>query len=1308
MNRTLVILICSVLGLLSISSASWAGKRGDANVTLRQQTTQSTTANVKVGDVLSAELFVEANGAAFTQVVFFVSFDDQYLEVISTRPAGFPIQPFTAGGWLAGQFFFNDTAGDQIGNSNTNQVPNFQIRYSEYIPRASGGQRTAVGDAVAARFQLRVIRKPPNGVTQVQIMGGFAGGGETGYFVNGDPGSIYNYRLVTPLTVNIQGFKLTSSIPDMYLLPGQQDSLDLDDYVNDPSTPDSTLTWTASLAQPDSVKVTVNNQSHVATVNPNVSSGDFLTNFIGVATVRFTATTKAGESVSDTIRVVVNSPPAFDEAAIPDTVRFLEDTQDTSLVLVVSDPDPNAILSLSSIDPDSTVNTFASIAPNRRVTFTAKKDYFGSENRRFRVVDQYGSADTVQVRVEVQPVNDGPEFIKDFPFVEVGALGQATLNLPEFIKDIDDPFDKLQFTFSGVDSIAFQVSAGNQRLTITPVPPFMGTRTALVVVSDTSRLTAAREISVKVNPPINPQPPTVLVPSLKVGVRAGGGATTVVLDDLVSDLDTPKNQLIWKHSGITRVSINSTALNNRQLSVSAPADSTGFRRTTLTVTDLTALSDALPVRVYSSSLITGVPVAGGMPDLTLIAGTSDSLNLDDYYFDADNTNAQVTWTRSGQKSVVVDIHPTTHRAVFRAPSAVSDPFEEIIFIVTDEDNQTAQDTVRVNLVSAGNVLIDLGQIGARSLARGQRDTINLLQSLRSGNPSKLVWTAQSSNANVAISLNPLKPELVLLGIQTGDAFITVTATDTSNNTTSSGNLDVTVTPGSGTGLQVITTFALKLTAEKDTTLNLSELVVNGVPADVQWSSAGNPNINVTVNQTQKTAVLRPLAGFVGNAGPIEFRATDSLTQEQAVSTATPVEVVGGSQPVEQGLLRVAVVANPILPNFLDVFVLSQRELMSDPFLGMRIGLDVQAKPTAIPVDRVPTVTQEMWSGRVSLDNTVNGIVELSATGITKATRVALTDTFRLEVAEAGIQSTFAIRTGDVAVTLPSKALSKATVVALFPSRPVSAKSTMEAGSLQQISEIYQVYAPQVQVVRPGEIRFDVHGTAARSETAGVYRWDDVGGRWIFAGARKTGSSLVGRFSAFGRYGVFVDEKPPEPGEVEVQRGALWIPILEDGSGVEPASVRVTVDGVVADVVYLEAPGGIRWTPSQVFPGGLQTVRIEVADLAGNHTVWERRLDLSTLVPRADHFLLHQNFPNPFNPETVIRFDAPEAVRVQLTIYNMLGQSVRRLLAEHVSAGLHAVIWDGRDEAGREVAAGTYLYRLDTPEAVLTKKMLLLK
>ncbi len=90
--------------------------------------------------------------------------------------------------------------------------------------------------------------------------------------------------------------------------------------------------------------------------------------------------------------------------------------------------------------------------------------------------------------------------------------------------------------------------------------------------------------------------------------------------------------------------------------------------------------------------------------------------------------------------------------------------------------------------------------------------------------------------------------------------------------------------------------------------------------------------------------------------------------------------------------------------------------------------------------------------------------------------------------------------------------------------------------------------------------------------------------------------------------------------------------------------------------------------------------------------FEEDTRMASTVP--EDFGLAQNFPNPFNPSTVISFGLPEAANVMLTIYDILGRRVQTLVSNtSYSAGIHKLSWDGRDDAGKSLASGLYVYRL---------------
>jgi len=118
-----------------------------------------------------------------------------------------------------------------------------------------------------------------------------------------------------------------------------------------------------------------------------------------------------------------------------------------------------------------------------------------------------------------------------------------------------------------------------------------------------------------------------------------------------------------------------------------------------------------------------------------------------------------------------------------------------------------------------------------------------------------------------------------------------------------------------------------------------------------------------------------------------------------------------------------------------------------------------------------------------------------------------------------------------------------------------------------------------------------------------------------------------------------------------------------------------------------------------------TYKISVRDMA----------DVGPVVGIADDIITHpleyklsQNFPNPFNPETRIYFEIPENQHVQVIVYNMLGYKIRTITNQPYTPGHYVLNWDGRNQAGQQVASGAYILRMKAGSYIDYKKMMLIR
>jgi len=162
---------------------------------------------------------------------------------------------------------------------------------------------------------------------------------------------------------------------------------------------------------------------------------------------------------------------------------------------------------------------------------------------------------------------------------------------------------------------------------------------------------------------------------------------------------------------------------------------------------------------------------------------------------------------------------------------------------------------------------------------------------------------------------------------------------------------------------------------------------------------------------------------------------------------------------------------------------------------------------------------------------------------------------------------------------------------------------------------------------------------------------------------------------------------------------------------------------IGDTLFTVGPDGIakydltNGLPSLIESGGLGGSQISVdngvivtTDGSSIHLYFENApsADEDVIVAGAKSVTLYENYPEPFNAATTIQFELPSSYDINLSVYNLLGQRVRLLSDQRLSAGKYSISWDGRDETGMDVASGVYFYKLETESEIISRKMLLIK
>ena len=127
-------------------------------------------------------------------------------------------------------------------------------------------------------------------------------------------------------------------------------------------------------------------------------------------------------------------------------------------------------------------------------------------------------------------------------------------------------------------------------------------------------------------------------------------------------------------------------------------------------------------------------------------------------------------------------------------------------------------------------------------------------------------------------------------------------------------------------------------------------------------------------------------------------------------------------------------------------------------------------------------------------------------------------------------------------------------------------------------------------------------------------------------------------------------------------------------------------------------------------GGTTTIPIQdiqrISFSFSNHSV--TGVDATKYATVIKTFNLLQNYPNPFNPSTTIRYEIPSPGDVHVTIFNVNGQVIKEFTGSSEQAGIHTMVWDGKNNAGQTVGSGVYIYKVTFQNSVLTRKMLFIK
>ena len=202
---------------------------------------------------------------------------------------------------------------------------------------------------------------------------------------------------------------------------------------------------------------------------------------------------------------------------------------------------------------------------------------------------------------------------------------------------------------------------------------------------------------------------------------------------------------------------------------------------------------------------------------------------------------------------------------------------------------------------------------------------------------------------------------------------------------------------------------------------------------------------------------------------------------------------------------------------------------------------------------------------------------------------------------------------------------------------------------------------------------------------------------------------IGNYENYHQIPIGNDSTIIQPGEIillwadkDSEQGVLHLEIKLSGSGEQIAIFMPDSNTVVDTLTYGEQTVDVSYGR---YPNGSDTWQQMNPTPGTSNTEELFTMDSNTIL---NSYRLYPAYPNPFNPETTIRYDLPEQTFVGITIYDVLGRKVRTIVNEQQDSGQRSIIWNAKDKNGQPVSAGIYLYQIQAGDFVQTKKLILIK
>ncbi len=1272
--------------------------RGDVDMYLYRSGTGTSTGGmsdiqVTIGDTLSIDVFLRnPKQVQLTQLSLYFTVDDSYFKIVEQRvydDGNFA--PF-----IQGEYFrsVSGTTYPTIGNYSSgdktaaydNGEAGWQMNYIESTAYSSGQAKPSsnLRYGVACTFKLVAIGLCENSIITLDDdhPNRFAR-----YNVL-EAADSYYFRNYQSCSITVSGIEIDPPLEDMFLAPGTQDStLDLDNHIGISSIPDSLFTWNYS--GNNHIGVSIDQVKHVVTFTAPPT-------FKGYEDITFSVSGGGVAPSSDVMRVTVDSPPTFVLSALPDTLYIAEDVRTSVFKLddVVSDAD-NTLSELEfDILPGSNLS-YENVS--NEIFLTGDENYYGNSSLTIRVSDPYEMTASITLPVLVTPVNDAP-VISVLPAVVIERNDYKTIDLSEYISDPDDT----DLTLSWAESENIDLQTSGLNLTVKSAEGYIGTEVIDLIVSDPSNLSDTGKLSVEITRATK-KPVWTALP--KIGLAQGTADSSLVLWDYVSDPDDDDSLLTFEITGADNIDFWEVNPHNGKLLLLDLNNRTGWDRLTITAVD----PDGNMATTQTIAFVApsdGTPIVGGIPDTTMVAGTQTAwIDLDDYYFDIDNTDSDMDWTWSrsadADSSATLYIDPASRVVTLRSISEESSGLNKIIFTVTDPTRKSADDVCNITVLAdlARPVLNLPAKVG---FIAGESTTLDLNSYVDDSmyDDDQLAWfwsmnqnatieyESQAAAKSTSVEKTLATKNIVFSGpsswIGWEKAAFTVTNPlgGAASDTLTVFSVSADGTPVAG-GLNTIS-----LTAGECVNVNLDDYFFDADSPDyaVQWTVSGNDSISVSIDPVTHLAQVCAHSETWQGQETLTFTVTDSDNKSDSFDT---VVIVSGA--VMRDVLRARLFRNPMQEDYIDIFVSSTLTLTGIPVLSVEAGEDTSAVSVA-------SVSDGFYEGRYllpyGLGKSSTGTADIIMKGVTDE-GLAVQDSTRFAYGRGGAKAARLVL-GDMTLDIAAGSLPDAMLITIIEDSDGDAAYKAAPGGIEIGGERYSIAPVSMQ---PDKAMCISWNGLDEVTGAGIYVASEGG--WLFAGSDRADDSVSAMIEKSGTYALGYDLISPTIENIAEDDNGILVTLADNGCGIDPSSLMITCNGDETTFSYSEDTARLTIDADELPLTGPAVLMLTVSDRSGNTLVSNIESSRTT---RPGVLRIMQNSPNPFNPATEITFDISSDGMVQVEVYDLLGRKVRTLSEGLRSAGNHAVVWNADDDGGRTVSSGVYIYRIIYAGKARTGKM----